>query len=164
MMRGWDLSNWTMRNFQTKTLHYGMYVYFLYIFSPNKVRIILYLNLATCLQLRSAIRVYKVHKDWTGYSWQNTLYKCNTHSPLIGISRCFLSCAGSIFMVSMSTAVIVNIQGPYFVWQLSCCHFPLWLHHVCGISAEWDLLILWTSFQEVVTCSYKMKQWPCIIA
>lgn len=118
-------------------------------FSHSKVHIISCHNLATCSQLRSVIRAYKVSKDWTGHSWQNTLYARNTHSPLIGMSRCFLSCAESIFIVSMSTAVIVNIQGPYFVWQLSCCHYPLWLHHACGIWAKWDLLMLWTTCQKL---------------
>jgi len=133
-------------------------------FSRSKVHIISCHNLATCSQLRSAIRAYKVSRDWTSHSWQNTLYACNTHSPLIGTCRCSLSCTESIFIVSVSTADTVNIQGPYFVWQLSCCHYPLWLCHACGISAEWDLLMLWTNCQEVVTGSYKMKQWPCITA
>jgi len=81
-------------------------------FSHNKVHIISCHNLATCSQLRSAKRARKFSKDWTGYSWKSTLYKYNTYSPLIGISRCFLSCVWSIFIVSVSAAVIVNIQGP----------------------------------------------------
>ena len=54
------------------------------------------------------------------------------------------------------------VQGPYFIWQIPCCHLPQLFRRACAGSGEWATLIPQESRREPTHEICYIKRWPKI--